>query len=341
MAIEEPSEGVHIQAMMLPALRLASQDEINSKTVVRAITEDRALREELGFTDEKLTETLPTGRMTRARNNAQFAIVHLGRARLIQKFRKEAYTITDRGREYLAKNPAKISFDDLRQFDEYRQRQKAKVNTPAGEVEVAVPVEVDESEEEALPERAGTFPQVTIAGEREARQSIHIQAEIAEMGAKMGFRVWIPAADRAKVLEIVKPAQKDSFLETLPLNYDENTLDTIRQIDVLWLKGRSMARAFEIEHTTAIYSGILRMADLLALQPNMQIRLHIVAPSERREKVLREIKRPVFLLLENGPLYKKCTYLCYDLIHAMSQQKFLGHMSDTILDEYEEHADEE
>ena len=70
-----------------------------------------------------------------------------------------------------------------------------------------------------------------------------------------------------------------------------------------------MARAFEVEHTTAIYSGILRMADLLALQPNMQIQLHIVAPIERREKVLREIKRPVFSLLDHGPLYEKCTFL--------------------------------
>jgi hypothetical protein len=39
----------------------------------------------------------------------------------------------------------------------------------------------------------------------------------------------------------------------------------IERIDVLWLKGRSIKRAFEVEHTTSIYSGILRMADLLAL----------------------------------------------------------------------------
>jgi hypothetical protein len=83
------------------------------------------------------------------------------------------------------------------------------------------------------------------------------------------------------------------------------------------------------------------MADLLALQPNMQIRLHIVAPKERRDKVIREIKRPVFSLLENGPLYKMCTFLSYDSIHAISKEKFLGHMSDSILDEYEEHADQE
>lgn len=93
-----------------------------------------------------------------------------------------------------------------------------------------------------------------------------------------------------------------AFLDDLPLNYDQTTLDTIEQIDVIWLKRRSIARAFEVEHTTAVYSGLLRMADLLALQPNMDIRLHIVAPDERRDKVFREMLRPVFSLLDRGPL---------------------------------------
>lgn len=156
----------------------------------------------------------------------------------------------------------------------------------------------------------------------------------------MGFRIWVPTSDRAKVVGVVAESYRSAFLDALPLNYDENTLDTIRQIDILWLKGRSMARAFEVEHTTAIYSGILRMTDLLALQPNMQIRLHIVAPDERREKVLREIKRPVFSLLDHGPRYGKCTFLSYDAIQSIAGEKFLSHMSDTILDEYEEHAEE-
>jgi hypothetical protein len=87
------------------------------------------------------------------------------------------------------------------------------------------------------------------------------------------------------LLSVVQAAHRSAFLETLPLNYDENTLDTIRQIDVLWLKGRSMARAFEVEHTTAIYSGILRMADLLALQPNTQIRLPGLLSSRSRTAI--------------------------------------------------------
>jgi hypothetical protein len=98
----------------------------------------------------------------------------------------------------------------------------------------------------------------------------------------------------------MSPEHHAAISEHLPLNYDNTTLDTIRRIDVLWLRGRAIVRAFEVEHTTAIYSGILRMADLAALQPNMDIKLHIVAPESRREQVFREISRPVFTLLEKG-----------------------------------------
>jgi hypothetical protein len=129
-------------------------------------------------------------------------------------------------------------------------------------------------------------------------------------------------------------------LDRLPLNYDETTLRTVEQIDVLWLKGRSIRRAFEVEHTTSVYSGILRMADLLALQPNMDIKLHIVAPAARREKVWQELRRPVFSLLERGPLSESCTYLSYDSVREIGKQPHLSHMNETVLDEYEEEAEE-
>ena len=154
----------------------------------------------------------------------------------------------------------------------------------------------------------------------------------------MGMSIWIPRADRAGVLkEWKKDAQ--NLLERLPLNYDDTTLRTIEQIDVLWLRGRSIIRAFEVEHTTSVYSGILRMADLLALQPNMDIKLHIVAPAAKREKVFQEIRRPVFSLLEKGPLAESCTYLSYDSLRELGEEKHLPHMSDKVLDEYAEEAE--
>jgi hypothetical protein len=168
-------------------------------------------------------------------------------------------------------------------------------------------------------------------------ESTRIQAKIAELGEQLGMKIWLPRSDRMRVTELWKP-EEGTLLDLLPLNYDNTTLKTIEQIDVIWLKGRSIKRAFEIEHTTSIYSGILRMADLLALQPNMDINLHIVAPIERREKVFVEIKRPVFSLLEK-PLSESCTYISYDAVEELFKLKHISEYKDTILDQYSEDAE--
>jgi hypothetical protein len=81
------------------------------------------------------------------------------------------------------------------------------------------------------------------------------------------------------------------------------------------------------------------MADLLALQPNMDIKLHIVAPIARRDKVFSEIRRPVFSLLERGPLTDSCTFLAYDNIRELASDKHLAYLTDSVLDEYAEEAE--
>lgn len=190
----------------------------------------------------------------------------------------------------------------------------------------------------SIPDDSRTAEEAPPAPETEIRESIRIQALIARIGARMGLQIWLPRNDRGAVLREWKDAGSH-VLERLPLNYDDTTLRTIEQIDVLWLRGRSIVRAFEVEHTTSVYSGILRMADLLALQPNMEIKLHIVAPAAKREKVFQEIRRPVFSLLEKGPLAESCTYLSYDSLRELADQKHLAHLSDTVLDEYAEEAE--
>ncbi|MBN1225249.1 MAG: hypothetical protein JXB23_18520 [Candidatus Aminicenantes bacterium] len=194
-------------------------------------------------------------------------------------------------------------------------------------VSVTVPDDAKDMDETILPSQ-----------EAESRESIKMQALLAQIGAQMGMSIWIPRADRGPVLKEWKIGI-DQLIDRLPLNYDDTTLKTIEQIDVIWLSRRSIVRAFEIEHTTSIYSGLLRMADLLALQPNMDIKLHIVAPEQKREKVFQEIRRPVFSLLEKGPLAESCTYLSYDSLKELSTQKHLSHLSDSVLDEYAEEAE--
>lgn len=212
--------------------------------------------------------------------------------------------------------------------DKQRIGQKASIRTADRAVIVEVPANEITKDDE--------FEQPTEV----IRDSLKVQSTIARIGAEMGFRIWVPKSDKQRVMSEVPGELHSAFLEALPLNYDDTTLKTVEQIDVIWLKGRSMSRAFEVEHTTAIYSGLLRMADLLALQPNMDIRLHIVAPIDKRDKVIREIKRPVFSLLDRGP-FASCSYLPYEAIQEISNMKYLGHMSDSIIEEYEEFAQDE
>lgn len=84
---------------------------------------------------------------------------------------------------------------------------------------------------------------------------------------------------------------------------------------------------------------VLGKVDLLALQLKMGIELHIVATEAKRQKVFQEIRRHVFSLLEKGPLAGNCTYLSYDSLRELAEQKHLSHLSDTVLDEYAKEAE--
>jgi predicted RNA-binding protein len=208
--------------------------------------------------------------------------------------------------------------------EDQKKLKRTTVRTKDKEIDVIVPVDEEEEEE---------------TDDVETPESMKIQALIAQIGERMGMNIWLPRRDRSRVLTQWNP-EDATLLEYLPLNYDDTTLKTIENIDVIWIKGRSIIRAFEVEHTTSIYSGILRMADLMALQPNLNIRAHIVAPEERKNKVLDEIRRPVFSLLEKGPLSESCTFISYDSIKSLMEERNLEHMRDTVLEDYEELAEE-
>ena len=125
-----------------------------------------------------------------------------------------------------------------------------------------------------------------------------------------GFNVWVARNDRGKELKGKSFSALPHMKTELPLQFDDATNRTIELIDVLWLQGNAIVAAFEIESTTSIYSGLLRMADLIAMQPNLNIPLYLVAPDERREKVMIEVNRPTFCRL-NPPLSEICRFISF------------------------------
>ena len=153
----------------------------------------------------------------------------------------------------------------------------------------------------------------------EVRKHTEIEYLLLNLGHEMGFHVWVARNDRSREYFGKKFSEKFPLKDSLPLQFDEATLRTVELIDVLWLRGNAIVSAFEVESTTSIYSGLLRMSDLISMQPNINIPLYLVAPDERRKKVFEEINRPTFSRL-NPPLSKVCRYISFETLNENLQK---------------------
>ena len=163
-------------------------------------------------------------------------------------------------------------------------------------------------------------PDVAGFGSESTHESI--QWLLLSFGNDMGLDLWVASNDRHKSHEGNKFAELPRLLKSLPVQFGAKAQKTIELIDVLWLRGNSIIAAFEIEHTTSIYSGLLRMSDLTTLQPNIDIRLFIVAPDERRERVGSEINRPTFA---SAKLPRLCRYIAYSkLTDKIDRRRLAG-----------------
>jgi hypothetical protein len=146
---------------------------------------------------------------------------------------------------------------------------------------------------------------------KEARAHTEIQWLLLKLGNDMGLDVWVAKNDRNQSYNGSRFSSLPQMKQSLPVQFDEATNRTIQLIDVLWLKGNSIQAAFEIESTTSIFSGLLRMSDLITMQPNINIPLYIVGPSERRSKVVAEVNRPTFAKL-SPPMSEMCRFIAFE-----------------------------
>jgi type II restriction enzyme len=114
-----------------------------------------------------------------------------------------------------------------------------------------------------------------------------IQAWLRDLGHALGFDVWIAANDRTRPYREGKLS--DGCLVDMPSTVSGIPgADTVRLIDVLWFTGeaKNPAAAFEVEHTTSIYSGIVRMLDLaLGIGDGTAFPMFLVAPDSREDEV--------------------------------------------------------
>ncbi|MEG4942532.1 pentapeptide repeat-containing protein [Microcoleus sp. F4-D5] len=157
--------------------------------------------------------------------------------------------------------------------------------------------------------------------------SIHTRTQgiLAEIGHKLGHKVWIAANDHSKDYIFGEHKLRDNTCENFRLvklkeltmqefpvgGLDKKVEKISKLIDQIWLDTQfKIVALFEIECTTAIHSGLLRMGDFVAnvklnpltfIDPNFPI--YIVIPKKRKMHLQTQLSRPIFQYLE---LHKSC-----------------------------------
>jgi len=169
----------------------------------------------------------------------------------------------------------------------------------------------------SVPEADDSSSAQTPEASEEASEHTTIQYELLRLGAAVGCDLWVAKNDRKRKANGSLLGSMPRILDALPTQFNEPAQKIIELIDVLWLNKKTIVAAFEVEHTTSIYSGLLRMSDLLALVPNLNVKLYLVAPDERRNKVEAEVLRPTFSVLST-PLKKVCRYMSFEELKKKS-----------------------
>jgi type II restriction enzyme len=134
-----------------------------------------------------------------------------------------------------------------------------------------------------------------LAEEQAESEHTQIQYLLIKIGRALHYDVFVARNDRHRSCD----GQSFSLL-TIPalpaMDWSPEVMATTSLIDVIWLKRNTneIVSGFEIEKSTSIYSGILRMEDLARSIPDCTCNFYLVAPNQREKEVIAQLTRPAF-----------------------------------------------
>jgi hypothetical protein len=156
------------------------------------------------------------------------------------------------------------------------------------------------------------------------------QSPLVQLGKVTGCFVWIAANDRGKLYD-GKPLG-EGCLKSLPrMGLSGEAAERISLIDIIWIQKNAPVCAFEVEISSQVFSGLLRMSDLLAVVPALNVKLYVVAARDRQGKVMKELGRPTF---QKIGLSEYCRFLPSEELEALARrvQGLGGHVQPSVLD---------
>ena len=139
-----------------------------------------------------------------------------------------------------------------------------------------------------------------------ASQHIVMIKNIAEIGNKLGFKIWVAHAheDLSKIT-----------LKELRLPIER--IDRVKEIDVLWIKKDKIEYEFEVENTTQITEAIVRGSNIPYL-----VKRFIVIPDEREKMLKNKFEEPLLKERVDNDRWKIITYKDLSEFYESRKQKW-------------------
>lgn len=120
-----------------------------------------------------------------------------------------------------------------------------------------------------------------------------VQTLLAGIGHVTGHSVWVPDNNVGSLDWTL--TKHFPVAKSIPKGY-EQIASILQEVDVIWTRPGSnqIDALFEVEHSTPIYSGLLRFNDIFLTSPSLN-RFTIVSNESRRDFFARQVRRPTFL----------------------------------------------
>jgi len=133
-----------------------------------------------------------------------------------------------------------------------------------------------------------------------------VQTLVASIGHFKGYDVFVPESDIGRLDWSL--TERFPLRQAIPAGFDR-VRAILSEIDVVWVaSGKNTVEGlYEIEHSTPVYSGLLRFNDVLLTDPKVS-RFSIVSNDTRRDLFSRQLFRPTF---RKSGLAELCSFLEY------------------------------
>ena len=158
-------------------------------------------------------------------------------------------------------------------------------------------------------------------------ENIHttLQYELCGLGILCGYKIYVPNADRNKTIKNGQTINED-FKGYLVESFNQMNSRS-DDIDCLWIDGENnVVKAFEVENSTGVDSGMSRMASL-----QIQVPCYIVGTQDNYSKKFMELKETSykhsnidFIYLDNKKVSREYNSInehfdAYDFIEVRSR----------------------